>query len=192
MARTPNPHTPMGQRILAVAGTLFHERGIRAVGVDLIATEAGCTKKTLYDRFGSKDALVAAYLTDRAARWHDLVGERLRASPRVGADQVVTVFEAAEDWLGSDQRGCAFVNAWAEVGPAEHPAHEVIRDEKAWMRELFWQLLVDAGHPDAQRGSAQLQLLYEGAMVVSSAGGRPDAFRHALAGARILIAPART
>jgi AcrR family transcriptional regulator len=36
------------------------------VGVDAIAAEAGVTKKTLYDKFGSKDRLVAAYL--RAGR----------------------------------------------------------------------------------------------------------------------------
>jgi hypothetical protein len=41
-------------------GAPFYERGIRAVGVDLIADEVGTTKKTLYDRLGSKDELVAA------------------------------------------------------------------------------------------------------------------------------------
>jgi AcrR family transcriptional regulator len=187
MPRPPNPATPMGQHILDVAGRLFYERGIRAVGVALVADEAGTTKKTLYDRFGSKDALVAAYLTARAERWHDFVLERRRATRRVGAEQVLTVFEAAEDWADGDARGCAFVNAWAELGASEHPAHEVIRDEKAWMRELFWGILVDAGHPDAQRGCDQLQLLYEGALVVSSAGGRPQAFRSATEGARALI-----
>ena len=36
------------------------------MGVDLIAETAGTTKKTLYDRFGSKDELVARYLRRRA------------------------------------------------------------------------------------------------------------------------------
>ncbi|MBE7186900.1 DEAD/DEAH box helicase, partial [Jatrophihabitans endophyticus] len=39
---------------MAVAEPLFYEHGIRAVGVDTIAEAAGTTKKTLYDRFGSK------------------------------------------------------------------------------------------------------------------------------------------
>ncbi|NEE13916.1 helix-turn-helix transcriptional regulator, partial [Streptomyces sp. SID7499] len=47
--------TPAARRALAAAGRLFYDRGIHAVGVDLIAAEAGVTKKTLYDRFGSKE-----------------------------------------------------------------------------------------------------------------------------------------
>ena len=57
--------TPAGERILAAASTLFYEQGIRTVGVDTIAAAADVTKKTLYDRFGSKDRLIAAYLDRR-------------------------------------------------------------------------------------------------------------------------------
>lgn len=190
--RTPNPATPMGEHILGVASALFYERGIRAVGVDLIADEAGTTKKTLYDRFGSKDTLVAAYLTRRAERWQRLVTERLSSTHRIGVEQVLTVFEVAEEWSAGAARGCAFVNAWAELGGAEHPAHEVIREEKAWMRRLFRQILLDAGHPDPERTCGQLQLLYEGALVVTSAGGRPQAFRSALEAAGTLLTSAGT
>ncbi len=61
--------TPAGERLLDAASELFYRRGIRAVGVDLVAETAGTTKKTLYDRFGSKDELVALYLRRRARRW---------------------------------------------------------------------------------------------------------------------------
>lgn len=57
-----DPMTPVGERPAETAGRLFYAHGIRAVGVELIAEQAGTTKKTLYDRFGSKDALVALYL----------------------------------------------------------------------------------------------------------------------------------
>ena len=63
------PLTPAGERLLEAASTLFYRRGIRAVGVDLIAETAGTTKKTLYDRFGSKDELVARYLRRRSQTW---------------------------------------------------------------------------------------------------------------------------
>lgn len=46
--------TPAARRVLDTAARLFYDRGIHAVGVDLIAAEAGVTKKTLYDRFGSR------------------------------------------------------------------------------------------------------------------------------------------
>ena len=69
--------TPAGHRLLDAASALFYARGIRAVGVDLIAEEAGTTKKTLYDCFGSKDALVALYLRRRAMRWQEFLRSRL-------------------------------------------------------------------------------------------------------------------
>src|ERR1017187_5172821 len=56
----------MDQRILETADRLFYLRGIRAVGVDTIAAEIGISKRTLYNHFPSKDALIAAYLTRRA------------------------------------------------------------------------------------------------------------------------------
>ncbi|HEY6690151.1 MAG TPA: helix-turn-helix domain-containing protein [Rubrobacter sp.] len=45
---------------------MFYREGIRAVGVDAIAAEADVTKKTLYDKFGSKDKL--SRLPARAGR----------------------------------------------------------------------------------------------------------------------------
>ena len=71
--------TPAGERLLDAASELFYRRGIRAVGVDLVAETAGTTKKTLYDRFGSKDELVALYLRRRARRWQAFLFPYLRA-----------------------------------------------------------------------------------------------------------------
>jgi AcrR family transcriptional regulator len=50
---------------------MFYRKGIRAVGVDAISAEAGVTKKTLYEKYGSKDELVAAYLRARDDRWRN-------------------------------------------------------------------------------------------------------------------------
>src|SRR4030081_13665 len=53
------------ERILAAADKLFYSQGIRAVGVDTVAAEAGVSKRTLYNHYLSKDDLIAAYLTAR-------------------------------------------------------------------------------------------------------------------------------
>ena len=55
-------------RILEAADRMFTEQGIREVGVDAIGAAADTAKTTLYAHFGSKDALVAAYLERRAAQ----------------------------------------------------------------------------------------------------------------------------
>ena len=192
--RSPNPHTPAGEKILATAADLFYHRGIRGVGVDLIADQAGVTKKTLYDRFGSKDALVAAYLTRRHERWVAWFGERLAARGAAGsargADQVVAALELAEEWAEENERGCAFVNAHGEIGGSEHPGNAVILADKLYMLGVFTDLLRDAGHPDAEGVGAQVHLLYEGAMVAHTTRAQPNAFAAARAAARGLLAPA--
>ena len=55
----------MDERILQTADRLFYLKGIRAIGVDTIAAEIGISKRTLYNHFPSKDALIQAYLKRR-------------------------------------------------------------------------------------------------------------------------------
>lgn len=168
--------TPAGERILSAASDLFYRRGIRAVGVDLIAEVAGTTKKTLYDRFGSKNALVALYLQRRADRWHRFVQDHLaQHAPDPGLNRVLAVFDALQLWVLEQDRGCAFVNAYAEIGGTDHPGIPVIRADKAWMRDLFTDLTCEAGIERADRLGAQLHLLFEGAIVVLTTGNHTDA-----------------
>nr|WP_217649786.1 TetR/AcrR family transcriptional regulator [Saccharopolyspora flava] len=189
MGRGANPDTPAGRRILEVAGVLFYERGIGAVGVDLIAEEAGTTKKTLYDRFGSKDALVAAYLKRREERWEEFLDEWLRTrAPRSGVDRVLAVLDAEEAWWAGSRRGCAFVNAHAELGESDHPGREVLREGKRRSRAKFTALLAEAGVADADTLGARVHMVYEGAMVNLTVGGMTGAFDEARDTIRALVA----
>ncbi|OAK55296.1 TetR/AcrR family transcriptional regulator [Rhodococcoides kyotonense] len=166
--------TPAGERILTVASALFYDRGIRAVGVDLIADEAGTTKKTLYDRFGSKDGLVMHYLQRRFERWCAFVLDYLEPLP-AGSERILGVYDALAAWMRDNHRGCGFVNAFAEYGGTDHPALDVIRSEKEWTRALFERLATEAGLASPHELSVRLSLIHEGAVVMSTAGARDDA-----------------
>lgn len=180
--------TPAGRRLLDAASDLFYRRGIHAVGVDLIADTAGTTKKTLYDRFGSKDALVALYLQRRAHRWQVFVLDHLaRNAPEPGPGRVIAVFDALEAWIDQYDRGCGFVNAHAEITDADHPALPVIRAEKNWVRDLYTQLVGEAGLEPAEPLARRLTLVHEGATVARTVGGQPDALDVARATVRILL-----
>jgi AcrR family transcriptional regulator len=50
------------QQLVAVAETVFAERGIAATTMEEIAERAGVTKPILYTHFGSKDGLLAAVI----------------------------------------------------------------------------------------------------------------------------------
>ena len=179
--------TPAARRILDVAAELFYARGIHAVGVDTIAAESGVTKRTLYDRFGSKDALVVAYLRERDRRWRDLVVAHVDREPD-DSRRVLAPFDALEEWLGSSSRGCAFVNAFAELSDADHPARQIIGESKRWLRELFGALLTDARAPHPDLLARQLLTLHEGAIVAFSVMGERTAAQDARLAATVLLA----
>jgi AcrR family transcriptional regulator len=62
-------------RILAAAARCFYRDGIWATGVDALAAEAGVSKRTLYNYFGSKDIVIAAYLRQREEHWQAKLAE---------------------------------------------------------------------------------------------------------------------
>uniref|UniRef100_UPI003F689D27 TetR family transcriptional regulator C-terminal domain-containing protein n=1 Tax=Streptomyces otsuchiensis TaxID=2681388 RepID=UPI003F689D27 len=97
-----------------------------------------------------------------------------------GPTRVLTVYTAAERWAERNPRGCAFVNAWAELGTTSPPVAEAIREEKQWMRELFSRLTTPeiAGH---------LHLLYEGAHVAATTLEDDTAYAGAREAARCLL-----
>src|SRR5690606_5720 len=104
--------TAGARRSLDAASELVYERRINAVGVDAIAAQSGMTKRTLYDRFGSKDALIVAYLRRRHDQWWSRWEERLTEAV---VPQALTVFDSYAEDARPAGRGCAFLNAAAEL-----------------------------------------------------------------------------
>jgi AcrR family transcriptional regulator len=181
--------TPAAERVLEVASRLFYDNGIHAVGVESIAGEAGVTKKTLYDRFGSKDALVSHYLRRRDERYREhvtaIVGKHGRIPP---ARRLLLVFDALEEWIVTENpRGCAFVNAQAELPDTTHPGREVIREQKQWMLDYLRTLAREAGVRNPRKLATSLLMLLEGATVTASLGIVPGAVGNAKEVARQLI-----
>ncbi|UYM05041.1 TetR/AcrR family transcriptional regulator [Solicola gregarius] len=167
--------TPAGERILASASKLFYEHGINAVGVDRIADEAGTTKKTLYDRFGSKEGLTLAYLRRRYDTWRAFLADYLDAHPDAGHERVLAVFDAIEAWMRANTRGCGFINAYAELAGTGHSGLDVVLEEKAGIRALYVGLVGELGVDAPDRLGGQLALLHEGAIIATTAGNDPGA-----------------
>lgn len=176
--------TPAGRRILEAAEDLFYERGITAVGVDLIAERSGVTKRTLYNRFGSKDRLVATYLRERDRRWRSLVRAAVDACDDP-AEAVTAPFEALWTWSEAEVRGCAFINALAELPDPSHPARLAAEDQKRWLLDLFDELATAAGCSEPASLAARLLVLHEGALAMRPL--MPEARSDAAALARELV-----
>jgi AcrR family transcriptional regulator len=181
------PLTPAARRVLDAATELFYARGINTVGMELVAERAGVTKKTIYDRFGSKQQLVVHYLRARDARWRAHLDGYLEraAAPRA---RVAATFDALDDWMGAhDPRGCAMVNAYAELSDPEHPGRAVAEEQKRWLRDLYTGLAERSGAEDPGALGDALAMLHEGAVVARNVTGVADAARTARAAADALM-----
>jgi AcrR family transcriptional regulator len=180
--------TPGARRVLAAASRLFYEHGIHAVGVDLIASEAGVTKKTLYDRFGSKEQVVVEYLADRDERWRAFLAEHLEHTQPGSVDRVLAVFDASQAWMTDNSpKGCSMVKAHAEISDPGHPAYELITGQKEWMLALFADLVRHIAPDRPDEPARTLMLLHEGALVALGLRVFPDPIGHARRQARELL-----
>lgn len=181
--------TPAGRRVLDAAADLFYWQGIHAVGVDAIAAAAGVTKKTLYDRFGSKNELVAAYLRARDARWREWLLDDVTANAHTGRARLLRTFDALGEWMREiGPRGCAFVNALAELPDPDHPGRAVIDDQKRWLRDYLTELAADTDAAQPRTLAEQMLLLHEGAIVAYASRAVEDPIARAKQAAGVLIA----
>ncbi|MEU6390928.1 TetR/AcrR family transcriptional regulator [Streptomyces sp. NPDC046939] len=185
--------TPAARRVLDTASRLFYERGIHAVGVDLIAAEAGVTKKTLYDRFGSKEQIVVDYLLTRDARWRAFLAAHHDPAALTPVERVLAVFDASKEWSRGENagKGCGMVKAHAEIGDPSHPAYAVITGQKQWTLDLFTRLAHDVAPDAARELGRSLTLLHEGALVTDGLDVFPDPFGRARRLAAFLLSAAR-
>jgi len=183
------PRTPAAGRVLEAASRMFYERGIRAVGVDAIAEEAGVTKVTIYKNFGSKDELVAAYLRARDERWRGWLEEAVERRAGSPGEKLLAVFDALGEWMESEAgfRGCAFVNAATEISDRAHPAHEVMAEQKRWMLGYFARLAAEAGIGEPEDLAERLLILFEGATITYALRTGREPIRRARETAALLI-----
>ena len=170
----------MKERILETADRLFYLQGIRAVGVDTIAAEAGISKRTLYNHFPSKDELISAYLQRRFTH--------APASDKPPVQQILGTFDRLErGFAAKGFRGCPFVNAVAELGAEDRSVKKIAIAFKESRRLWFRDLLVQLGVADPEGLATQLTLLVDGSIAQDLVRDDPSMARAAKDAARVLL-----
>lgn len=157
---------PPRERILIAARELFYRHGIRAVGVEAIAEAAATNKMTLYRHFGSKDELIAAYLTVLAKEGDDVWEALARDFPGDPSAQLEGWVQYVERILtDGGERGCAIANAAVELREIDHPARQIIDDYKTRKRNRLVGLFREAGYDEPEQLADEVFLLFEGARI---------------------------
>lgn len=153
-------------RIVEAAEALFYEHGLRSVSVDAIAERAGVTKRTLYNHFQSKDALISAYLeardTPTVERYRGWLGDPVLPMP----ERIVMMFTALADHASQPRwRGCGFTRAAVELaGQPGHPAVLMAAKHKKRFEAWLEQELHASNTSHPQKLARQIVLLIEGAI----------------------------
>ncbi|MBA3666683.1 MAG: TetR/AcrR family transcriptional regulator [Sphingomonas sp.] len=170
-AKAGEPIAALRDRILDTASSLFYREGVHAVGVDLVVKKSGIAKTSLYRHFGSKDALIAAFLEREDAdfwRQWGAIADRHQDDPEAE-------LAAYLEWMAERLRrpgycGCPQLNVAAELRDPDHPARRIAQAHKDKMRGHLSVLAkrLDLKRPDAV--GAQLALAFDGAFISAPFG----------------------
>lgn len=177
---------PARDRIFETARDMFYRKGIRAVGVETIAAEAGATKMSLYRNFPSKDELVAEVLREQSREsweWWDAI-VAAHDDPR---EKIVALFQAiADKSMDEESYGCALCNAAVEIHEPDHPARLVAQEHKDETHRRLIELAKAAGARDDELGDS-LMLLLEGAYMARVTLSNQSPVRNLARTARALL-----
>ncbi len=171
------------EALLQAAEALFYERGIQAVGMDAVRAASGVPLKRIYALFASKEDLVVAVLRHRDHRWLASLVEFVERheDPR---ERVLALFDWLERWFAQPGfRGCAWINAYGELGTASPAVLAEVRSHKRAFHHLITRWV--GAVTDAPAGP--VCLLAEGAIVTASLTGDAEAARTGRAAAETLI-----
>lgn len=167
------------ERILVTAHQLFYRDGIRATGIDRLIAESGVAKLTFYRHFPSKDELVRTFLEDRHERWMAWFVDALGRHGATRGTGLAPLAAAMQEWFEAPPfRGCAFINAVAEVGGIAPDVMAISRRHKADMTQVIAGLLPEGVDHEGVAEAAAVAV--DGAIVQAQMAGA-DAAGPALA-----------
>lgn len=175
------------ERLMDAAGELFYKEGLHAVTADRVADQAGLTKPTIYNLFGSKDALVIETLQRRGEQIRQHIEHRAAEHDDPEQKLMAVLLVHAEMLTSEGFHGCPLVIA-AVQAPESSQARELANVHKAWLHGLLLQFAKRAGHKSPDTLASSLVLVLEGAAAMSAVQPAEIVAKHARAATRALLA----
>jgi AcrR family transcriptional regulator len=174
------------QRILDAAAELFYREGINATGVERLATESSVSKRTLYQHFPSKTAVVEAYLRSIEERVANPIQPGTQPADQTPRERLLALFDVPTT-RGAPLRGCPFHNAAVEAAGSMPGVQGIVRTNKHNFVDGLTELADQAGAANPQLLGNQLAVLYEGAAALTTSLDDSSPWAHAHMAAETLI-----
>jgi AcrR family transcriptional regulator len=172
------------QRILDTATELFYRDGINATGVEKLAAESSVSKRTLYQHFPSKTAVVEEYLRGMGQLVDNTVIHA--ADDEAPREQMLAAFSGHTP-DGDTFRGCPFHNAAVESAGTMPGVQGIVRAAKLGFADWLTDLARQAGAANPRQLGGQLAVLYEGAGALATSLDDPEPWVRARKAAEALI-----
>jgi len=174
------------ESILDAAEDLYYAKGYAAVGMDELRSAAGVSLKRVYTLFASKDDIIKAVLARKHDEWERMISEAVGAAANDPRARLLAVYEFLETWFSADDfRGCAFINAFGELGGTAPDIARIVREHKASFQRYMAGLVAEIGASESL--AAQLSILAEGAQSTAAIASDPEVAVQARAAAAVLI-----
>ncbi|KSU65881.1 MULTISPECIES: TetR/AcrR family transcriptional regulator [Micrococcaceae] len=175
------------EKVLDAAEKLYYAKGFTAVGMDELRATAGVSLKRIYALFPAKTDIIAAVLQRKHNEWESSLH---RAVLEAGTDahaRLLAVYNLLEQWFCSEEfRGCAFINAFGELGGTNPEVARIVKEHKADFQMQMAKFAKESGL--SSELAYQLSLLAEGAQTTAAISADPQAAIQARAAAEVLIA----
>ena len=176
------------EHIVETAINLFCQSGFHATGVDRIMREAGVSKKTLYNHFESKDALILACLEKYDVLFRTSFVTQVESKADDPKGRLLAIFDVAEDWFTSQNFfGCMFINVIGEYSAPDSPFRSISKDFKNLMKSYILNLTTEAKASDPQKLADEWAILLEGAIVTAQVMEQASAAQTAKFTATLLL-----
>lgn len=173
-------------RLLDAAEDAFYARGFQAVGMDAIRSAARLPLKRIYSLYGSKEDLIVAVLERRDAAWRGRLNSAAESARSRGRDPLLAVFDWLQEWFDEPGfRGCAWINAFGELGGISPRVTRAVRAHKEAFRDDIRRMAAETGHGEPV--ADQIYLLAEGAITAAGIMGTSAPARTAASAARPLL-----
>lgn len=159
------------ERILDAAEELFTRQDAAAVGMNDIATAAGCSRATLYRYFENREVLYAAYVHRETYRLFGEIGERLAGITDPTQRVVEGALAALRRVRETPSLASWFANTARPIGGEMGERSEVIRI----LAEAFLSSLSDRTHAEHDDVELRARWLVRVLISLMQFPGRDDA-----------------